>query len=530
MSEGLLVYGRGPGSYSAFANFLDDFSGPSARFRKDYGTTVFNPDQFRHTYFFQDTWLPAPALSLTLGLRYENFGQPANILRYPAFSGFDPEKFLEPNRVNTDNDNFGPALGLAWSPSFRSGSLGTLFGETKTVWRGGFQISYDTFFTNIVSLLMATSPPNGIGVDERAPATGRGWPNYSTRLSEAGPTPSPMDTQSGTLEKDFRSPYTERWSFGFQRQLSNKLVIDGSYVGSQSHKLTTWADVNPRQLNGTRLHPDFGQRNIRTSQGNSSYHAMQWRVDRRFARGFQATASYTWSRNLDSTSEGVGNIGDVVLSIPAADGGLKLDHGPSDFDRTHRLSVLYLWDVPGPASGFWKHALGGWTVAGITSFQSGAPFTVVNGADRNNDGYPYDRPDIGNPRAPLNTRAVVTGACTTGYRNPDTGMCVTPGDVHWVQGIGLANASTVGRNTLRAGGIHNLDVTLFKSFRFAETKRLEFRWEAFNVLNHPQFTQIPNKSVAGSPVSQAGSPSQFLNRDFTNSGTRSMWMQMKLVF
>jgi hypothetical protein len=87
----------------------------------------------------------------------------------------------------------------------------------------------------------------------------------------------------------------------FALQLSNKLVLDGSYVGSESHRLTTWDDVNPLQPNGLiRLHPDFGLRRIRTSQGNSSYHAMQWRVDRRFARGFQLTASYTWSRTFAS--------------------------------------------------------------------------------------------------------------------------------------------------------------------------------------------------------------------------------------
>src|SRR5262249_12491992 len=67
--------------YSAFANFLDDF-GNSAR--KDFGATIFHPNQFRQTYFFQDVWLPAPSLSLTLGLRYENFGQVANALRFPA--------------------------------------------------------------------------------------------------------------------------------------------------------------------------------------------------------------------------------------------------------------------------------------------------------------------------------------------------------------------------------------------------------------------------------------------------------------
>jgi hypothetical protein len=211
-------------------------------------------------------------------------------------------------------------------------------------------------------------------------------------------------------------------------------------------------------------------------------------------------------------------------------GGLRLDRGPSDYDRTHRLTVLYLWDVPGPARGFWRYALGGWKIAGITSFQSGAPFTPQNGSDRNNDGQAgADRPDIGNPRAPLNSRAVLTPAsgsqsCATGYRNPDTGVCVTPGDVHWVQGRGLPNASTVGRNTLVAGGINNFDLSLSRFFQIGEQRRLEFRWDALNALNHPQFTQVPERSVVGAPSSR------FLNRDFTDSGIRGMWAQVKLVF
>ncbi|OFW34670.1 MAG: hypothetical protein A3J28_03405 [Acidobacteria bacterium RIFCSPLOWO2_12_FULL_60_22] len=539
-SEGEIIYTNAAG-YSAFANFLDDFSGPSGRARKAFGTTVFYPDQFRQVYFFQDTWLPAPSLSLTLGLRYENFGQVANALRFPAFSGFNPDDFLKPNRVNTDNNNFGPAFGLAWSPSFRSGWLGKIFGEDKTVWRGGYQISYDAFFTQIVSQFLAAATPNAITTDIRAPGAGRGSPNWFAQLPVAASAPSLLDAQQGAIEKDLRSPYTERWSFGFQRQLSNKVVLDGSYVGSESHKLTTWEDVNPRQLNGQLLHPDFGSRQIRTSQGNSSYHAMQWRLDRRFARGFQATASYTWSRNLDSTSEGVGSVniqslGGGRTSVPVAQGGLGLDHGPSDYHRAHRLTVSYVWDVPGPARGFWKYALGGWVIAGIASFQSGAPFSVQNGSDRNNDGLPgNDRPDISNPRAPLNSRAVLTPAsgsqsCTTGYRNPDTGICVTPADVRWVQGTGLPNASTVGRNTLLAGGINNFDVTLSKSFQIGEQRRLEFRWEALNALNHPQLTQVPERNVVGSPGPQAGLPSRFLNRDFTDSGIRSMWVQVKFVF
>jgi Carboxypeptidase regulatory-like domain len=533
---GELDYSDAPNSgYSAFANFLDDFSGPSALARKDFGATIFHPDQFRQTYFFQDVWLPAPSMSLTLGLRYENFGQLANALRFPAFAGFNPDDFLKPNRVNTDNNNFGPAFGLAWSPVFRSGWSQKLFGEDKTVWRGGYQISYDAFFTQMLSLQTAQSPPNGLRTDSLGLSTGRGSPNWSAQLPATRSDPSPLDDQSGVLEKDLRSPYTERWSFGFQRQLSNKVVIDGSYVGSESHKLTTWDSVNPFQADGQRLHPDLGLRDIRTSQGNSSYHAMQWRVDRRFARGFLVTASYTWSRNIDSTSDGVGAIGfqngnGNRPSVPIAQGGLRLDRGPSDFDRSHRLTVLYVWDLPGPSRGFWRQSLGGWSIAGITSFQSGAPFSVLNGTDRNNDGKNLsDRVDIGNPAAPLNSRAILSQRCATGYQNRDTGACVTSADVHWIQGSGQPNANTVGRNTLQTGGIDNFDLTLTKSFRIAEQKRLEFRWEALNALNHPQFTQVPEKSVT-SPGPVPGSPSHFLNRDFTDSGARTMWVQLKLVF
>jgi len=101
---------------------------------------------------------------------------------------------------------------------------------------------------------------------------------------------------------------------------------------------------------------------------------------------------------------------------------------------------------------------------------------------------------------------------------------VTPGDVHWLEGKGLPNVSTVGRNTLLAGGTNNFDASLSKSFPAGERRRLEFRWEASNAFNHPQFTQIPEKVVAGSL------PGRFLNRDFTDSGIRSMWVQVKVVF
>ena len=129
----------------------------------------------------------------------------------------------------------------------------------------------------------------------------------------------------------------ERWSFGFQRQLPQSVVLDASYVGSESHELTTVADWNPRLIGGVRLYTPSGPVIAKTSQGNSSYHALQASLNRRITRGFQLAPAYTWSKLIDSTSEGVGyqNLQQPDrmnrTSVPVMQGGLKLDRGLSDF-------------------------------------------------------------------------------------------------------------------------------------------------------------------------------------------------------
>ncbi|HYM11770.1 MAG TPA: hypothetical protein VEU62_13630 [Bryobacterales bacterium] len=514
--------------YSAFANFLDDFSGPSASVARVFGATPFHPDQLRQSYFFQDNWKVTPTLALTLGLRYENSAQPANSLAYPAFPGFDPSQFLVRHEVQRDNLDFGPAFGLAWSPSARSGWLGRLFGEGKTVFRGGYQISYDAFFTQLMTSA-SIGTPNAINTTNTAPNTGRGAANWLEQLPTTAAAPRLTDAQNA-LDPNLRNPYTERWSFGFQRQLPQSMLLEVSYVGSESHRLLTNADWNPRLLTGAHLYPNYGQVLVIDNEGNSSYHALQARVDRRFSHGFQLAASYTWSKAIDSTSDSnaasdaQAPAGKGLTSVPASQGGLKLDRGLSDYDRAHRLTLAYLWTIPGPRSGWWKYALGGWSVGGITTFQSGTPFTVGNGFDRNNDTFLGDRPDIGNPNAPLNTRAILFPKCATGYQNPDTGSCVSPSSVHWVEGTGLPNAATVGRNTLFTNGTSNFDLNLTKAIPVGEKRRLELRWEAFNAFNHPQFVQVPKMEVSSTPAGQ------FLNRNFTDSGIRSMWVQAKVVF
>lgn len=194
------------GGYTAFANFLDDYSGPSGSINRVFGSSVFHPNQLHQTYFFEDNWKVNHTLALTLGLRYENFGQYANTLPYPAFSGFDPSQFLVRHEVAADNKDFGPAFGLAWSPSALSGLFGRLFGDGKTVWRGGYQISYDNLPTQLIALGPATSTPNAITVMMTAPGSGRGsqdWFEQYEQLAAASPRLTDAQTM---LDGHLRNP------------------------------------------------------------------------------------------------------------------------------------------------------------------------------------------------------------------------------------------------------------------------------------------------------------------------------------
>jgi Carboxypeptidase regulatory-like domain/TonB dependent receptor len=516
--------------YSAFANFLDDFSGPSGGIARTFAAPVIHPNQFHQGYFFQDNWKVTPSLSLTIGLRYDNFGNYYNSIAYPAFSGFNSSQFLVRHTVSPDNTDFGPSFGLAWSP--QSGSpLGRVFGMGgKTIWRGGYQISYDFLPTQLILLGPADSSPNAILTQITAPNAGRGVANWIEQMPMQANAPSLLDSEN-PLAANLRNPYTERWSFGFQRELEPKMFLDVSYVGSESHRLTTRADWNPRLPTGTlRLYPAYGQVNAKTSEGNSSYHALQASLSRHFSKGIELLASYTWSKMIDSTSDGVGNTNgqDVAngnfTSVPVMYGGLALDRSVGDFDRPQRLTISTLWAIPGVRKGPLRYSLGGWQFSGIAIFQSGTPFSIGDGFDRNNYGDKEDRADISNPNAPMNTRAILFPNCPTGYQNPDTGACVAPSSVHWVEGTGFPNASTVGRNTMRTSGMNNFDLSLTKSIAMGETRSLELRWEVLNALNHPQYLNVPSASIVGSL------PGRFLNLSLTDGGIRSMWVQVKVRF
>src|SRR5579859_4185242 len=537
---------RGSFSYApsngatAFSNFLDDFGGSGGSLNRQFGSSIYHPNLFRQSYFFQDSWKTTQNLTLNLGLRYENFGTPVNTFSVAAFTDYDPINFAAPHPVQGDNNNFAPSVGFAWNPK-GSSRLDRLMGGSKMVWRGGFQTSYDTWFNNLLSNIAGSSPNTLGGTIQSTVPTGsasRGTANFSAQFASIQPTPpTAQSPQTNLFLQPFRNPYTDRWSLGFERELPYGMIWDTSYVGSVSHKLFRTIDMNPIVDPATkaRFQPQVGIRTVRATNANSNYESLQFDLKRRFASTpigqVQFDGSYTYSHFLDDVSDvfGFDSTPSAFQSVSQVVGGSRhLDYGNSDFDRTHVASLAVLWNVRGPRSGLLGTFVGGWQVSAISHWQSGLPYTIINGADRNGDGQSLpDRPDVSNLSAPLNTRAVLKASCSTGFGNPDaTGVpCIDPSTVHFIQGSGLPNASTAGRNAFRAPGLDNLDFALSKRFRFNERMNLEYRVDMFNALNTLNFGYRP------APDNVANTPKgSFLDFSQTDSVARTMRMLLRFTF
>lgn len=577
--RGILTYTASTG-HTSLSNFIEDFGGSSGSATRDFGSGFYFPQLTRIALFVQDRWKVTEALTLSLGLRYENFGTPFSSIRTPAFTGLfnvDPVTrtgpFSQPNQVKRDNNNFGPSLGIAYAPSSRGGWWGGLVGEKQTVFRAGFQIGYDQFFNNIASNAQASSPNLITTTTSSTTANGaRGLANLSANFPTVAAPLTPLSAQT-LIAPDLVNPYYMRWSAGFQRTLPFKLLLDMSYVGTHGVHLYLTEDYNPLVPASLRVTPAGattglsgrldnlqGGRTVRTNGGDSIYHAGQMEVSRRFANNFTFTGSYTWSKFIDNGSEVFGNTiatNTPLQAVPTAfaPNGLRNERAVSNFDRPHRASFTYVYELTWyrEQRGLIGHVLGGFQLAGVTTFESGVPYSVFNGVDSDNLGGGLDRPIL-NPAGQAGVRAVPNVATATSnpcgvavgavyYQNPDAGFaCINPGSARY---IGLLAGSGIignaGRNTERSPGINNTNLNLTKRTRISESKFLEFRMEVYNVFNHPQFVQDPSNilatifGVVGAGISSnvtTSPPGRFLNPNTpaTDSSARVIRYQIKFIF
>ena len=498
--RGTLTFTSG-GGFPSFGNFIDQFSGTQGGFAAIvFGSPVVYPNRFQQSYFVNDSWKVKPNLTVNLGLRYEFYGTQANVLPFPAFGGFDLP-FGTRVEQKPDKNNFAPRVSFAYSPRFgSSGLFGRIFGEDKTVIRGGYAISYDASFDNIL-LNTAAAAPNVFGVNTfGSTAGGRGFANAGVGSLPTTGTINPRASIT-SISPDLVNPMTHVWNLGIQRELPGNMILDVAYVGSRGQRLFINEQLNPG-VNGARIFPDIGSVSLRTNGGDSNYHSLQTRLERGFRNGLFLRATYTYSKTIDNTnSEVFTTSGGSSFGSNPFD--RSVDRSVATFDVPHRGNLSFLYDIPYPKEGnrILRGVLGGYSVSGIYRIQSGAVETpFVGGFDLNGDlNAANDRPSVGNPNAPrgsvafANSLGLFDTGCVGGFCDVN-GNPIDPQNARFI--VDPDNRTNLaGRNVLRGPKFNSLDLSLNKAINMPfEGHKLEFRVEFFNIFNHPQFTFDGTKS------------------------------------
>lgn len=538
---------RGLLRYSTLHRFVHDNADLAAQVNRPLagGQRIQYYYWFDSYFYAQDEWKIRPNFTFTYGLRYERPGNNFDDLvpvndRIVAANGND-ERFRFTPVPDDDTNNWQPRLGFNWNPrTDGDGIMGWLTGGDKLVIRGGYARTHDSNFINI-NLNIASAFPfvASINLNPQGAFT-------------AIPTAQPVGLNPSVFARtivadDFRSPVYDQFSFEVQRELSNDTVLRVGYVGTRGRDLFQTIDGNPRQPSnnvfisgaapGSVNNPcrvnvidptncTRGLIRLRANRAESDYHSMQVSLDKRLSRGFSAGVHFTWSSFIDTASELFNpSGGEVAVAQDSFD--LRADRARSTYDRPLRLSGNFVYELPWyqDQRGFIGHALGGWQLNSFFTFQSGAPFTPLNGADPTGalngiDGL------VGNA-----VRANVLGPLPTTSAEELFNLRHQQGQIFFrtLQCTGsLTNPATTcqrlgnaGRNILRADGIGNLDLGIIKNTRVAENVRLQFRADMFNATNTRNF---------GIPTAAVSNQGAFLNQWTTNGGNRRIILGARLVF
>jgi hypothetical protein len=434
-------------------------------------------------FYVQDD-LTRGRLTLNLGLRYEFFTVPTdadgrdsslrNILTDTQFT-------VGPAFENPSRANVGPRLGFAWD----------LRGDGRTSVRAGTGLYFDTDNTfNSAQIIGVFSPP------------------FASFVALANPTfPATAATASPVSPRlvDYGIGQPRLWAFNasVQHQLGQRLAVMAGYAGSRGYDLVRAVEGNPNLPttlpDGTaffpatglvRRNPAWGPMDFRTSGGRSWYNALQTMAQARVGGG-QVQASYTLAKVEDLTQ---GQLGfDTANSPIFPQDPYRADRGPSDFDIRHTLALSVIWPIPFAAqSKVGRVLLEGWQINGVGNFHSGTPFTptIVANWSRSGSNRSADRPNVtGCAPDELYLRTVqhyVNPAC---FALPPAGT--------------FGNA---GRNSLRGPWFGTVDLSVTKAIPLGAraARALQFRLEAFNLLNRANFAVPSGQIFAG--VSQTEAP------------------------
>jgi hypothetical protein len=473
-----------------------------------------------YSTFLQDDYKATATLTLNFGIRYDVLKPPRE--KYGAWAVFLPslgkvaaagtgmlsqaefdqrvsavsltpyvtmarDAGLPATITRTDWTNFAPRFGFAWRP----------FGNARSVIRGGYGIFYgssslyrmdnysDTFpFTITETFSRVTSDPAQLTLSNPFPVSRRGF--------------SGVNSSYGEQTEEPQSQYMQTWNLAVERDFGQETVLEIAFAGSKGTHLPRRYDVNQAGRDAAnrtaRPYPFFGSIEMISDGSNSIYNSGQVTLRRRFSRQFFVRGTYTYAKSIDETSNTGGAIA-YNFAIAQDSRNLKLERGRSDFDIGHAFAGSFIW-----APRFGRHWLGrDWQLAGTSTIYTGSPFTprVANYSYVNGEASRPDR--IGK------------------------GAVASPSPDHWFERasfvpvpLGAYRFGNSGRNILDGPGAVIINTSLSRRFRLAERRALQFRLEAFNLPNHPNF-YLPENNV---DLATAGAITRAKNNRNLQAGLR----------
>jgi len=553
---GAAQFSAGGVSYTTLQTFLQDM--PS-QFNLNRNPVPLGYRSLEAAWYVQDEIKLRPNLTLRLGLRdemtdgwNEATGRCSNYV-------FDQNFVISTNPVIGDsclsqNNNkalWQPRVGLAWDPT----------GTGTWAVRAGFGIHND-LQDNLSNRTYSNPPYNAreqltgsllalIPLDKAAALPPTCGPGITQRCSIYAP---------GGVDPNLFSPTHQQWSFTVERQLVRNFMLQVGYVGSQSYHtpLSENANTAPPQVcnnpqgcvsggttasgnpvpaaqrvivpmgttympPGTRPNPYVGNGVTWFDQGTSSYHALNVSLLKRFSYGVTFKANYTYSKVMDLNSAILAPSGGNEPPDVFSPYNLALNRGPASYSLNQQFNANFSYQLPfgngqrfgGNAGGWLNQLIGGWQWNGIVSAQSGFPMAPVIGFNNSGtgDGSVPDVPDW-NP----NFHGKVILGTPDQWFDPRAFTLPIPGT--------FGNA---GRSELRGPGLVAIDTSLFKKFRMSERFNLQLRAEAFNILNHPNFSLANPITFDGNPASYTYSSSAGqIYQSATSS--RQLQLALKLLF
>ena len=520
--QGFTQRARGDYEYSSLNVFLHD-QAPDDFGERSSGNHTYYGDQTALYGYINDTYRASPTLTINAGLRYEFTSVPFGERSQGLNSAASVPGLINIGVPQPTYTSWAPRFGINFAP------------DGKTSIRAGFGIAYDVLFDNLGTL----SFPPQYSSTEDVGGTGFPAPGSANFLKNGGlpaggsgtfvypSTPAGLAQQRAATSAYIPNqvtPYAETYTLNIQRTFGTNYTAQVGYTGTRGIHLATQIQLNvqPKVTTANRLFTTAGTSVLQAAGSaattlpaiqalsnitapflaagftgkitsyqpfsQSNYNGLLANLTRRFQHGLQMDLSYTWSKTMDDATAEV--FATVLTPRRQQDSQcISCDYSRSALDRTHRISLEMLYDLP-----YYKHSnnfllkniVGNWEISPIYTYESPEYATVLSGVNSNLNGDSAAAID----RAIINPAGVPgTGTGVTAVKNGAgavVGYTANNPNAYYVQ-AGLGTLPTASRNSLPIRPIDNFDLSAFKRFTFFDHYSFEFGAEAFNVLNHAQY-------------------------------------------